>query len=71
MVEIMVKIIVEILFILAIATNEVKQSKTSKLTLQRKAIPLGLPNFRNLSEEAGWEDRYLGRFTEAGQTDRG
>jgi len=33
MTDIMVKIMVEILSILAIATKEVKQSKTSELTL--------------------------------------
>jgi hypothetical protein len=36
MVEIMVKIMIEILSILAIATIEVKQSKTSELTLEEK-----------------------------------
>ena len=34
MVEIIVKIMVEVLFILAIATKEVKQSKTSELTFR-------------------------------------
>jgi hypothetical protein len=36
MVEIMVKIMVEIFSILAIATTEIKQSKTSEFTLEEK-----------------------------------
>ena len=59
---------VEVLSILAFATKEAKQSKTSELTL-RKITLLGLPLLRNLSEEAGWEDRHRGCFTEARQTD--
>ena len=70
MVDIIVKIMVEVLVILAIATKEVKQSKTSGLIF-REVTPLGLPNFRNVFEEAGGEDGYRGCFTEAGQTDRG
>jgi hypothetical protein len=68
MMDIMVKITVEVLSILAFATKEVKQSKTSALTL-RKITLLGLPLFRILSEEAGWEGRHRGCFTEARQTD--
>jgi hypothetical protein len=40
MVEIVVKIMVEVLFILAIATKEVKQSKTSELTFREKPFLL-------------------------------
>ncbi len=40
MVEIMVKIMVEVLFLLAIATKEVTQSKTSELTFRERRFLL-------------------------------
>jgi hypothetical protein len=58
MADIVVKIMIEVLVILAITTKEINQNSASELTIKRWPIPLDLPFSRNNSEEAGRKDRY-------------
>ena len=59
MIYAIVKVMVEVLCILAIATKEIKERRASELILA-KICPLSLVLFRNVSEEAGGKDRYRG-----------
>ena len=52
-----VKIMIEVLGILAIATNEVKQRRPSKLMICYD-WQLGLIFIREISKEANWQERY-------------
>jgi hypothetical protein len=57
MTDIIVKIMVEVLCILAIATKAIKQSRTSELT-GRSSVTADYNLFRNICEEASGEERY-------------
>jgi len=69
MTDIVVKIMVEVLSILAIATTEMKQGRTSELFLCYKTLLLGLSTFREIFKEAGGKDRYRRRAEETGPAD--
>ena len=59
MIEMNVKILVEVFSILAIVTKEIKQGRMSRSSLHKYvAIYRGI--FRKTSEEAGQKDRYRG-----------
>ena len=60
MAEVLVKIVIELLSILSIATKEMKRPLASELTQQQdklRASPISRFS-RNLFQEATWEDRY-------------
>jgi hypothetical protein len=64
MTDVIAKVMVEVLYILSIATKEIKQRRASE------SIPgidqlFDLVLFRNVSEEACGKDRYRGCVTEA------
>ena len=70
MTDVIVKVMVEVLCILSIATKEISQHRASEL------IPGDIPAlylllFRNISEEACGKDGYRGRATEARGSDVG
>ena len=59
MVEILVKIMAEVLSILSIATKEVQQSRTSKLLCLSSQLTQPLSNLiRNIFEKTRWNDGY-------------
>jgi hypothetical protein len=64
MTDAIVKVMVEVLSILAIATKEINQNSASEL-IQKKTKSLGLLFFRDVSEEACGKDGYRGRAAEA------
>jgi hypothetical protein len=51
-----VKVMIEVLSILSIATKELNQNSASELILITDFIPLGLSFSRDISEEAGGKD---------------
>ena len=59
MADIIVKVMVEVLVILAIATKEINQNSASELMIPGVGASfLSLPLSRNVFEEAGRKDRY-------------
>jgi hypothetical protein len=63
MTDTIVKIMTEVLDILAIATNEVKQRRPSQLMICND-WRLRLMFIREISEEANWQERYRGSAEE-------
>ena len=57
MIDVIVKVMVEVLCILAIATKEIKENRTSELILAKKTS-ISLVLFRKVSEEVGGKDGY-------------
>ncbi len=51
MTDAIVKVMVEVLRIIAITTKEIKQNRASELTISYKINALGLPFFRTIPEE--------------------
>ena len=68
MMDMMVKIMVEILSILGIATKEIKQGRTSELYLYKYG-KIDVWFFRKISEEIGWKNGYGRCAEETGQID--
>ena len=64
MIDAIVKVMVEVLCIIAIATKEIKENRTSELILANK-MSICLVLFRKVSEEAGGKDGYRGCAAEA------
>jgi hypothetical protein len=72
MTDTIVKIMVEVLLILAIVTKEIKRNKASKLKLPFSGQRLGsrlLLKFRKVFEEVGGQNGYGGCSAEAGEID--
>ena len=61
-------IMVEVLSILAIATKEIRQGRTSK-SLRFASVTIDRNIFRKVSKEACWKDRHRGCVEEVGQAD--
>ena len=68
MTDIIVKIMVEVLSILSIATKEIKQSTASKLITGGVNCLFDLRLLREICEEAYWKDRHHGRVGSTGAT---
>ena len=68
MVDIITKIMVEVLNVLGIATKEIRQGRTSKLLLY-ECFAVDKMILRKISEEADRKDRYRGCAEEARQAD--
>ena len=67
MAEVLVKIVIELLSILSIATKEVEQRRASELP-ERVLSQFALHDScycRVICQETTWEDRYRGRIEEA------
>jgi len=64
MMDIIERIMVEILSILAIATKEIKQGRTSELLIDKYAT-VNLTMVRKIYEEVNWKDRCRGCAEEA------
>ena len=61
MTDIIVKIMVEVLNILGIATREIKQGRTSELSIRLQPCRFDGPSIRKISEEAVGKDGHRGR----------
>ena len=68
MTDIIVKIMVEVLSILSIATKEIGQSRASKPITRVRIEHVDLRLLREIREEARWEDRHRGRVGSIGST---
>ena len=63
MADIIVKVMIEVLFILAIVTKEINQNSASELIPGDGPFPLAYDFSRNVPEQAGRKDRYRRRAT--------
>ena len=68
MTDIMVKVMVEVLLILALVTKEIKQGKLSEFAPDDIASSFDLSFFRTICEKVGGKGGYRGRVAKAGQT---
>jgi hypothetical protein len=68
MTDIIVKVMVEVLLILALVTKEIKQGKISKFFLDDIPSSFDLSYFRKILEKVGWKVGYRRCVTKAGQT---
>jgi hypothetical protein len=68
MVDAITAIMVEVLSILAIATKEIRQGRTSK-SLRSEIVAIDRDILRKISQEACRKDRHRGCIEEAGQAD--
>jgi hypothetical protein len=68
MTDMMVKIMVEVLDILATATKEIKQSRFSEFILLLKSLKAHAM-FRKVLKEGGWNHETGRRSTKVGQND--
>jgi hypothetical protein len=72
MTDAIMKVMVEVLRILAIATKEIKQNRASKSILYLRWIkPSGLLFFRKIPEEVCGKEGYRGCTAEARENNRG
>ena len=69
MTDIIMKIMIEVLSILAIATKETKEGRTSEPMSCCMNRDLDLWFFRKICEKAGWENRYRGYVGSTGSID--
>jgi hypothetical protein len=67
MTDIIVKVMVEVLLILALVTKEIKQGKISKFFSDDMPSAFDLSCFRKIREEVGGKVGYRGRVAKAGQ----
>jgi len=67
MTDMIVKIMVEVLSILALATKEIQHGRISESFLYQPTIAIDWIVFRKISEEAGRKDGHRRRIEEAGQ----
>jgi hypothetical protein len=68
MTDIIVKVMVDVLLILALVTKEIKQGKISKFILDDMPSSFDLSLFRKIPEEAGRKVGHRGCLTKARQT---
>jgi len=68
MVDIITKILVEVLNVLGIATKEIRQGRMSKLLLFKR-VAVDRTILRKISEKTDWKDGYRGCAEEAGHPD--
>jgi len=69
MTDIIVKVMVDVLLILALVTREIKQGKISEFILYYMTSPLDLSLFRKIREKVGRKVGYRGCVAKARQTD--
>ena len=69
MTDIIVKVMVDVLLILALVTREIKQGKLSEFTLDDMTSPSDLSFFRKIYEKVGRKVGYRRCFAKARQTD--
>jgi hypothetical protein len=67
MTDIIVKVMVDVLLILALVTREIRQGKISELILDDISSSFDLPSFRKISEKAGGKVGYRGCLAKARQ----
>ena len=58
MTNIIVKVMVEVLLILALVTREIKQGKISTFNIDDMTSPSDLSFFRKIHEKVGWKVGY-------------
>lgn len=69
MADIIVKVMIEVLFILSIVTKEINQNSASELIPESGPFLLAYYFSRNLPEQAGRKDRYRRRATKTREAD--